>query len=176
LWSQYLFGGASPQNLSGKFAGDFTSSATTAKTTDFLVQELKKSIESSPPPFPAGAPIATVDMPSRIPAAISAIGKPGDLDQMDFNVIGEIPGNIAGGIGKDQTTCPIGAQPSPFDDDRTAAGTALVTKNPDGSLTVMPTITFTVQDTIDLCPGNCGATIEQVATVPLSRFEAAGLR
>jgi hypothetical protein len=32
-----------------------------------------------------------------------------------------------------------------------------------------------VQDTIDLCPGNCGTGDERQATIPLSRFEATGL-
>ena len=34
---------------------------------------------------------------------------------------------------------------------------------------------FTVKDTIDLCPGNCGASTEQVATVPMSQWEASGV-
>ena len=48
-------------------------------------------------------------------------------------------------------------------------------QKPDGSLTVTPHFTFVVQDTIDLCPGNCGVGEEKVATIPLSRFEATGL-
>jgi hypothetical protein len=175
LWSQYLFGGAAPQNLTATFGSDFANSATTSGTTDFLVDELRQNLESSPPTFAVGNPVTSVDIPTRIPAAITAIGTPGDPNQMDFNVIGEIPGNIAGGIGKNQTACPVGAKPSPFDDDRAAAGSALVTQNADGSLTVVPAITFTVKDTIDLCPGNCGAKIEQTATVPMSRFEASGV-
>lgn len=174
LWNQYLFGGSAAQNLSATFGADFTLSATTAATTDFLVDELRQDIEASPPPFPGGAP-TIVDIPSRIPSAITAIGTPNDPDQMDFNVIGEIPGNIAGGIGANQLSCPIGARPSPFNDARTAAGAALLTPNADGSITIVPTIVFTVHDTIDLCPGNCGAPIEQLATVPMSQFEASGV-
>jgi hypothetical protein len=94
---------------------------------------------------------------------------------MDFAIINEIPGNIAGGIGKNQLTTPVGAQPAPFDDSRTAVGTATVTKNPDGTMTITTNITFTVKDTIDLCPGNCGATVEQTATRPLSWLEASGV-
>ena len=41
---------------------------------------------------------------------------------MNFSGVGSIPGNLAGDIGKDQTTCKVGAKPSPFDDDRTATG------------------------------------------------------
>jgi hypothetical protein len=32
-----------------------------------------------------------------------------------------------------------------------------------------------VKDTVDLCPGNCGSDAEQVATVPISWFEATGI-
>jgi len=175
LWNQYIFGGSPPQNLSAKFGADFTKSATTSATTDFLVNALKSNLESSPPTFPAGVNKVTVDLPSRIGAEISEIDDPSSPNKMDFDVIGEIPGNIAGGIGKDQTTCPVGAQPSPFNDSRTAAGTAEVTQNSNRTLTAVPDIEFTVQDTIDFCPGNCGAPIEQIATVPLSRWEATGI-
>ena len=48
-------------------------------------------------------------------------------------------------------------------------------EKPDGSVTVTPHIVFTVKDTIDLCPGNCGGAEERVATIPLSRFEATNL-
>lgn len=175
LWTQYLFGGAAPQNLSGAFGRDFTNSATTSDTTDFLADELKNSLETSPPSLPAGSRTVTVSLSARIASAIAEIGNPTSAHAMDFDVIGEIPGNIAGGIGKDQLTCSVGARPSPFNDDRTAAGTAEVTQNTDGSLGVIPSIQYRVQDTIDLCPGNCGADIEQRATVPLSRFEATGI-
>jgi hypothetical protein len=94
---------------------------------------------------------------------------------MDFDVINEIPGNIAGGIGKNQASTPVGAQPAPFDDSRTATGTATVTRNADGSMTITTDIHFTVRDTIDLCPGNCGAVVEQTATRPLSWLEASGV-
>jgi hypothetical protein len=174
LWNQYLFGGSAPQNLSSTFGVDFTVSKTTAATTDFLVDELHRDIEAHPPSVAPGSAVV-IDIAPRIPAAIAAIGTDGDPNQMNFNVIGEIPGNIAGGIGKNEASCPVGAMPSPFDDDRTAAGKAVVVGNADGSLGVTPLITFTVKDTIDLCPGDCGAPKEQLATVPMSQFEASGI-
>jgi hypothetical protein len=175
LWSQYIDGGSAPQDLSTQFGGDFTKSATTSITTDFLVGALKTNLETSPPTFPVGKDTVSVDLPPRIGSQIAEIGDPGSANKMDFNVIGEIPGNIAGGIGKDQTTCKVGAMPSPFNDDRTAAGTAEVKHNADDTLGVVPSLDFTVQDTIDLCPGNCGAPKEQLATVPMSRWEATGI-
>ncbi len=38
-----------------------------------------------------------------------------------------------------------------------------------------PSIVFTVKDTIDLCPADCGTSLEQIATVPISQFEATGI-
>lgn len=44
-----------------------------------------------------------------------------------------------------------------------------------GKVSPSASLTFVVQDTIDLCPENCGTSEEQVATIPMSRFEATGL-
>ena len=94
---------------------------------------------------------------------------------MNFNYPSDIAGNLAGGIGDNQTACVSGAQPSPFNDERRATGIATVIKDAAGNLTVYPLINYTVKDTIDLCPGNCGTSKEQIATVPMSQFEATGI-
>lgn len=174
LWSQYIFGGAAPQNISATFGADFTTSLTTAATTTFLVDSLRAELTSSPPTFPAGQNMMVIDIATTIPAAITEIGTDRASHEMNFNAIGEIPGNIAGGIGTTQTSCPIGARPSPFNDSRTASGQAILIKN-GNTVTVIPNILYEVKDTIDLCPGNCGASIEQAATILLSKFEASGI-
>lgn len=180
LWHDYLSGGSGLQDLSSRFGSDFTHSATTADTTDFLVRRLRASLIATPsvPAFP-GMPVDFVDIPSRIGPDIAAIGTAGDVHEMNFDVIGEIPGNIAGGIGANQAACPVGARPSTQDDSRTASGTAHVMRQADGSALVMPFINYTVRDTIDLCPGNCGSgeglINEQLATLPMSRCEASGI-
>jgi outer membrane protein OmpA-like peptidoglycan-associated protein len=99
---------------------------------------------------------------------------------MDFATIGSVPGNLAGGVGKTQTTCSVGATPSPADDARILTDvTGTFVRNPTGSVTVTPTLHFRVIDTVDLCPGNCGSDIgvinEQLATIPMSRLEASGV-
>jgi hypothetical protein len=175
LWAAYLSGGSSPKNLTADFGKDFTASPTTATTTKFLVGELRKDVEADQAVLLGGATTATIDFTPRLSAALAAIDDPSGPNQMNFNFPADIAGNIAGGIGKDETSFPIGAQPSPFNDSREAVIRATLTRNPDGSLTVVPDITYTVKDTIDLCPGDCGTAAEQVATVPLSRFEATGL-
>jgi hypothetical protein len=175
LWRRYIDGGTAPMNLSSVFGADFTLSATTTTTTDFLMRSLVAHLQANPPTFPAGVNTVVLDIATLIPTAIAQIDNPASSNVMDFNVIGEVPGNIAGGVGKDQLSCPAGAMPSPFNDSRTAGGQVIVTRNPDASLTITAMFNYQVKDTIDLCPGNCGATIEQFATIPLSKLEASGV-
>jgi hypothetical protein len=174
LWREYLWGGSSPKNLSADFGKDFTNSPSTKKATNFLYEELKKSLAAKPPPVALYA-TAVLDIAAQVPKAIAALGDPKSRDQMNFNIPKDIPGNLAGGIGDDQTTCPAGAKPSPFNDERHAGGTVSVTRLSASELTVTPIITYIVKDTIDLCPGDCGTFLESVATVPLSQFEATGI-
>jgi hypothetical protein len=175
LWNQYFFGGASPQDLTVRFGTDFMTSLTTADTTAFLMGKLRESVTKNPPALPAGVDTAVIDMSPRLSEAINEIGTDGSKNAMNFNKIGEIPGNIAGGIGTTQLSCPVGARPSPFNDSREVNVKVIVHRNPDGTLTVFPFFNYTVKDTIDLCPGDCGAEIEKIATVPMSRMEASGI-
>lgn len=181
FWSDYLGSGfsvggdASVRDITPSFGADFTASPTTARATRFLVSELVSDLTANRPTVPAGTTI-TVDIPTRVPAAVAAIDNPADrAHQMNFNVVNDIGGNLAGGIGKDEATCRVGAHPSPQADDRIASGTADVTGNADGSLTVQPHVHFVVHDTVDLCPGDCGTALEQCATGLLSRLEASGV-
>ncbi|MBY5956699.1 DUF4157 domain-containing protein [Membranicola marinus] len=175
LWALYLFGGSAPRNITSNFGPDFTGSVTTSATTSFLLDALKARIKTSPPVFPSGVNTLVLNIATLIPSEIAAINTSGDAKEMNFNAIGEIPGNIAGGIGTTQLSCPVGARPSPFNDARIASGFVLINKLPDRSLLVQPFINYKVKDTIDLCPGNCGALKEQVATVPMSKMEASGI-
>jgi hypothetical protein len=174
LWRQFIFGGSGPQDFSTKFGPDFVRSHTTKKITSRLAEALKADLEANPPTFPPGVDTITIDLATRIGTQMGQLETPGPL-LMDFDVINEIPGNIAGGIGKTQTTQQVGAKPSPFDDSRTATGTATIVRNPDGSLTATLNVHYKVQDTIDLCPGNCGADMEMIATRPLSWLEASSV-
>jgi hypothetical protein len=174
LWSTWAFGGSSSVlNLTADFGGDFINSLTTAKTTNFLLSEIHTKLSSSPPSVPP-AGFVSLDIPTLIPGPVKAIDDPASPNQMNFNAIGEIPGNIAGGIGKDQAATPIGASPSPQNDERIAKGTLSVF-DMGANLLVMPKLSYTVKDTIDLCPGDCGAAREQTATIPMSQWEATGI-
>jgi hypothetical protein len=174
LWREYLAGGSAPKNLSSEFGADFTNSPTTKKTTDFLNQELQGSLTSVPPSVPMGS-MLTLDLGSRIGSAIAELDDPTSAHCMNFNVPRDIPGNLVGGVGKDQVACPAGAKPSPYEDERHASGSVAVMRLSPTELYVLPKIQFSVKDTIDLCPGDCGTRLEQAATVPLSQFEATGI-
>jgi hypothetical protein len=178
MWVDHLDGGSTEQDRTGDFAADFTSSPTTKDATDYLSLELESALETSPPAFGTSDKV-TIDIKKTIPQAIKNLGKTKKNDtekrRMNFDYPRDIPGNIAGDIGDDQTTCPAGAKPSPFNDQRDASGTAVITRDGKGTLTVEPKITFTVKDTLDLCPGNCGESYEQIATIPISQFEATGI-
>ena len=175
VWLTHIAGGSSPQDFTSKFGADFAADSETERAAKFLADQLRADLEIRPVTFPTGSPKVTVDIAKRIPSAIKRLGTAFDSARMNFSGVGSIPGNLAGDIGKDQTTCKVGAMPSPFDDDRTAKGNAEVAQNSDGTMTVKTDIRFTVQDTVDLCPGDCGAPAEQIATIPFSRWEATGI-
>ena len=172
LWKEYLSGGSDPKNLTADFGKDFTNSPTTKKASTFLTDELKKKFAATPPTVSVKS---TQDLDALIPTATAALNNPLDPNRMNFSFPRDIPGNLAGDIATDQTACPSGAKPSPFDDERKARGTVDVTRKSATEVEVTPNIAYTVKDTVDLCPGNCGTSLEQFATVPLSQFEATGI-
>ncbi len=174
LWRDYLNGGSAPRNLTATFGADFTASPTTRNVTAFVLRALGLAAGARLASLPLGTS-QVVTLATFLPHVAAAIDNPAGAMPMNFNIPGDIPGNLAGGIGKDQTTCPSGAMPSPFNDERILGGTATVTRIAPDRLQVMPDIRYTVRDTIDLCPGDCGTPLEQIATIPLSQFEATGI-
>ncbi len=174
FWKEYLWGGSDPKNITTDFGSDFTNSPTTKKTTTFLTGELKKNLTAKPPALAPSSKIS-INIASLIPTAIAALMDPTNTNRMNFSYPRDIPGNLAGDIGNNQTSCPAGAKPSPFNDERLASGTVELVRKSGSDITVTPLITYTVKDTVDLCPGDCGTKLEQIATVPLSQFEATGI-
>lgn len=172
LWEQHLDGGSGPRDLTAEFAQDFAKHKATNKAMDRIASEVSRRLAESPPLFPGTSNVTAIPLQTLSPEAIAELDSLATTNRMAFTQILTVPGNIAGDIGKDQTACSVGAQPSPCNDERTAFGTVFVTKGPDGSLTADISATFTVKDTVDLCPGQCGLFKEQFATLPISRFEA----
>jgi outer membrane protein OmpA-like peptidoglycan-associated protein len=168
LFREFIFGGGPLRDISGEFAADFTNSVDTIATTRRLIQALEDAVKSNPPRFAPGSDTVTVELTDVL--------NDSDLKQilatMVFTNVFEVPGLIAGGVGTNQSACPVGAQPSSQNDARLAQGKVTISKNPDGSLAIQPSITYTVIDTLDFCPGNCGGRLAQILTVPLSRWEA----
>jgi hypothetical protein len=84
-----------------------------------------------------------------------------------------IPGNIAGGIGSGGPPGAAVADP----DTRNVTGSMVLSVDPSGAtLTVTPSLTFQVHDTVDFCPGALGGRLAQVETVPMSILEATEAR
>ena len=173
VWAMYMNGGSSQQNLSADFGAEFSRAGKTTATTQYLVSALRRDIEQNQDTMIDVASSVEVDFTSRLSVAIDEINKSNGPAEMIF--LDGIPGNLAGGVGKDQVANSIGRSKSAEIDSRKASIKATLARNEDNGLTVTPDIKFTVKDTVDLCPGFCGGVPEQVATIPLSRFEATGL-
>lgn len=172
LWDTYLKGGSPPMDLTASFGADFQAAGVTSSSAQYLVGGLRRHLEQNPESIPPGT-LRAVDFTPQLSAERLDLDRPKGVREMNF--FSGIPGNLAGGIGKDQLSNPIGAMASPQNDSRDATIHADLAHHPDGTITVTPSVRFTVMDTVDLCPGHCGGTPEQVATVPLSRFEATAL-
>jgi hypothetical protein len=92
---------------------------------------------------------------------------------MEFFGRSDVPGVIAGQIGKDVGS--YGAHPSLRQDYRRAKGWAFMSRRDRASLSFEPYISYRVEDTVDLCPGNPGDRKAQILTVPFSQYEATGI-
>jgi len=180
LFQKFIFDPGPAGDISKEFAVDFTKSDSTIDATRILVKTLEDLLKANPPAFPPGSNTVTVD----INAALGANSIHGFKTLNEFLETAllfadplTVPGLIAGGVGpKSEKDCKVGANTDGAQNDaRSATGTVTVTKNPDGTLLITPNITYTVVDTLDFCPGNCGGAIAQLLTIPLSRWEASSI-
>jgi hypothetical protein len=145
----------------------------TFDTTQALVKMLQDAVNANPPSFPPDKDVVTLPIASVVAQKTIDDLLVGDLVYSDYL---SVPGLIAGGVGKDQGSCLVGANTAGAQDDaRTASGTITVSRASDGTFSIDPAITYTVVDTLDFCPGNCGGYFAQRLTVPLSRWEASGI-
>jgi len=139
----------------------FAGSATTGERQEELIKEVKKALPGFCLFVPVGA-WTTLPIESLLPA--TSLDYPIDFDQ-PF----EIPGNIAGGVGGSDAGS----------DWRHVSGTISLTRTVDRSgavagARIRTSLRFVVFDAVDFCPGQCGARVEQLLTVALSRLEASG--
>jgi outer membrane protein OmpA-like peptidoglycan-associated protein len=182
VWAMWFAGGTSLQDFTGRFGADFATDDTTEDVASGLAADLPGKVDRAAIRALAAGPGAAAGV-SLLPAlpggyradTTAAMESPGPL-KMNFMTIDSPTGNLAGDIGKDEASCPVGETPSTVDDARQLSDVVgRLTPNPDGSVDVAPSFRFHVVDTVDLCPGNCGASTEQVATIPMSRLEASGV-
>jgi hypothetical protein len=182
LFDQFIWGGNSTvQDVSPELAEDFQRSNDTAKTTRFLMDAMSRHIKARYGPVPPTVSMK-LDIKDLIPNELEEIDNPSSSHAMNFEVKPDPPGLLAGGIGKEQIDNKIGNKPSCQNDSREARGTISVevySNSPsagDRLIMFTPSLDYTVRDTVDFCPGNCGSEIAQLlATVAFSRWEASGI-
>jgi len=179
LFRKYVFDPGPAGDISAEYGADFSSSQNTRATSEQIHALVKADIESHPPDFPPDGGWVTVDFdtdPSK--AALKQQFNEIATTGLVFTDPFEVPGLFAGGVGTDQGFCNVGANTTGAQpDSRSARVSAQVFKNPDGTLIINPIVTYTVADTIDFCPGNCGGFFARHLgnTVQMSRWEASGI-
>jgi outer membrane protein OmpA-like peptidoglycan-associated protein len=179
LFRKYVFDPGPAGDISSEYAGDFASSRTTRAVTEQIFPLVRADIQSHPPDFPPEGGWVTVNFdtdPSK--AALKQQFNELATNGLVFTDPFEVPGLFAGGVGANQGFCTVGANTTGAQpDSRSARVSAEVFKNPDGTLIINPIVIYTVVDTIDFCPGNCGGFFAQHLgnTVQMSRWEASGI-
>lgn len=170
LFNAFVWNPAPAGDISAGFAQDFTQSLTTRATSERIRTMLQEAFRASPPTFPPGSSFVDVGIFTVLDRnTVNAMLE----TEMVFSDPFTVPGLIAGGIGKTQESCRVGKNiEGAINDARSVEGTVNVIQNPDGTLLLTPSLTFTVVDTLDFCPGNCGGFPGTLLTVPLSRREA----
>lgn len=179
LFRRYIFSPGPAGDISAQHAADFTSSRTTRAVTERIHAAVRADIQAHPPVLPAGGGPATVNYetdPDR--AVVRQELNRLATDGLIFDNPLEVPGLLAGGIGTTQGWCAVGQDTSHSQEDsRSVRVTAEVFRNVDGTYGINPDVLYTVVDTIDFCPGNCGGFFAQHIgrTVQMSRWEASGV-
>ena len=167
LWAQYLFGGTPPREITDKSIIDaFATDETTVTARSFVMTRVFDALAKKP----------ELEDGTHLMEELLPVGLQTDIEQkFNWSNPFSTPGNIAGGLGKDQVSSPIGARPSPINDSRVVRGSVVIATDAAGrrSATVKPVIS--VDDTIDLCPGDPGSLLEQNLTNPLSKCEASSV-
>ena len=173
LFRQFIFNPGSAGDISSTYADDFTHAIETVRTTEAFTHELETQLKANPPASIPPGGTGTVDLTSVLtPRAITQFME----CHLLFADYTSVPGLIAGGVGKTQETDKRGKNTEgAINDSRGASGTLMVTRNTDGSINMVPTLTYRVVDTLDFCPGNCGGGMAQRLTIPLSQWEASGI-
>jgi hypothetical protein len=157
----------------GEIVDGFTRHHRTAEAEAEIVKAAAAVLSSTPiATLPAPGTTNTVPLTSVIPVTTlhTRLNDPADPMSLIYDdPVNTIPGNLAGGLSG-------GGPPgnTAFDPDtRDLDGTLNLSLDATGtSLTVTPSLTFMVHDTVDFCPGGLGTGLATVFTVPMSVLEA----
>ena len=182
LYSKFILGGSSQIVDASDGANDFTENDTIQYVTKKMLDDARSYLvitrEGVYQSFLSN-PQLQIDLPVN---ATQLAGVNNESTDYALNFCGiNLPGVIAGGIGKTQTgPGNRGADTSAaMNDFRSVTGFVRITAELDGPgrvrLTSTPHLHFYVLDTVDFCPGACGSWLAQWLTVPLSRWEASGI-
>ncbi len=181
LYVKFIYGGSGSVESANDGVADFTSHATTAFVTTKLVNDCLAGIVANRGVIYAGlsgSPGSHIDL-----AVDPAMQRAVDDQSSDYalNYCGlNLPGVIAGGIGKTQVSDRHGADPSAArNDSRNVTGDFRLTATPQGPaqlhIAVEPRLSYHLVDTVDFCPGNPGGFFAEFLTLPMSRWEASGI-
>ncbi|GAB1818594.1 hypothetical protein HerbRD11066_17580 [Herbidospora sp. RD11066] len=170
LWGIYLQGGKPSTRRYTLTGGGLNAFKNHPKT----VAERRKAVDGL-----EGALLGTAGVPVLRPPATPAVRQVRDFGvgqglEINYSDPYSVPGNLAGGISESSE----------------ALGSVKDTREIDGPVRFVPSatgrgvltqvkaeadLTFTVKDSVDLCPGGIGAHDEQYATIGLSRLEKTGI-
>ncbi len=171
VWELYLKGGTAKRvDYSARYGKDFAEHTKTKEATRFLRNEMRRELEKRTARACIADPLR-LDIKRFVPNAVNIAA----LRMLRFDNYMTVPGVIAGGIGFNQTDYKIGKEFSAHADGRKVDGFVTLKRDDLNNYSGTARITYTVNDTIDFCPGNCGSLPAQLVTVIMSRFEATGL-
>lgn len=174
MWQDYLDSSKplprpSRTFIAGEIVDGFTKHHRSAEVEAEIIREAA-GLVSVAGPLPAPGATSSVPVASVMPGLSTRLSDAADpLFLVYDDPVNTIAGNLAGGVS-------AGGPPgnTAFDPDtRDADGDLELSLDASGSnLTVTPSLTFGVHDTVDFCPGGLGTGLATVFTVPMSVLEA----
>lgn len=147
-------------NQTSRVVTEFRQDIETVKQTNRIMKLIANRVRSNPALMPQPAHSSPI-MNFRDVLSASEVN---DLPMTFENGDTRIPGNIAGGYGKNASDA--------GDDVRNVDGKFIATNLGSSKIRIRAYFVFDILDCIDFCPGNPGNWKAQIVTIPMSRFEA----
>lgn len=164
----YSDGDAVVEGSFGVFGTGFRKASVTQNHLAEITEDIKRSAKTlySQTPAESIPNDQTVQLDTLVPEDRFERGTL--KNKLNFNNPFDIPGNIAGGVGDAPNQDPP--------DDRKFSGTVRIRKrtnkcNQFSGIYIEPEVKYTIDDTVDFCPGGLGSFFEKPLTIPLSLLE-----